>query len=78
MLFPKKIKFIVTHLCWSLLSNKVGYCRAIETSGQVFSRTVFFIEHLRAAASQTNLPAGNYMFKVNNRKLEQGVKYVQS
>ena len=24
-------------------------------------------------------PAGNYMFKVNNRKtLEQGVKYVQS
>ena len=23
-------------------------------------------------------PAGNYMFKVNNRNLEQGVKYVQS
>ena len=23
-------------------------------------------------------PASNYMFKVNNRKLEQGVKYVQS
>ena len=24
------------------------------------------------------LPAGNYMFKVNNRNTQQGVKYVQS
>ena len=25
-----------------------------------------------------SIPAGNYMFKVNNKTLEQGVKYVQS
>ena len=35
----------------------------------------FTIDNLKERKKK---PASNYMFKINNRKLEQGVKYVQS